>query len=131
MTQTQTIEEGIVQMVAMILAKTLTSATKSTGRDINNEFVDDLTVMLVTEMYTMLKAYGEISHMPPQNVLKATVEEAMIMLGQMLKRQLDVEQQQKEHDEAQGGGQPQGAPQGPPQPQGQPAPAPQGGALGM
>ena len=127
--QANTIEEGISQVVAMILAKMLISIRQKTKRDINMSFVDDIAVLLISEMYTLLKAAGEINTPPNKSTLPRTVKDVMDKLKEMLVRGMQAQQQQ----EAQGGPQGQQPPQGqgqPQQPQGPPQGGPQPSALG-
>lgn len=112
--QAETVEDGIAQVVAMLTAKMLTSIRAKMGRDINMSFVDDIVLLLISEMYTILRAAGEINVEPNKSTLPGTLQQTMQILQEMLQRAMTAEAQGPPPEQGPPG--PQGPPaQGPPQ----------------
>jgi hypothetical protein len=113
--QSNTIEEGVAQMTAVVVMKVMTAFTQQTGRDIDPEYLDEFVDIISKEFFRMLFVAEIIKEQPPKQTMMQIGDIAMSMIEEMIMGQMQQQEQGQEGQQmpseqemmAQQGGSPQ------------------------
>ncbi len=113
----ETLEEGVAQMSAMVMMKVIVTISGKTGRDINIQAVAVALREVNREIFKLMGAAGIIKEMPDKRMQATVLQLSKQMLEQLLVSQIEQQEQGMQGQEAGGEAQQdpslmgQGAPQ--------------------